>query len=113
MSSVWTPLVWKVERTCRIGVGIKAASHRQVLGEQLLAPAKALQRRQVEPLLPFVGQLLVGHLAHYAKTSAPDNLQVPRWQAVLGDRFSKHGAELGLLEAVGFRDLGEVPRPVL
>jgi len=42
MSKVWTPFVRKVERTVRIGVGIKAASLRQILGEELLALAPTL-----------------------------------------------------------------------
>jgi hypothetical protein len=55
MSKVRTPLLWNVERTCRIGVGVKTASHGKVLGEQPLALREAFQRIQVQPSLPFVG----------------------------------------------------------
>ena len=44
-----------MERTCRIGVGIKAASHGKVLSEDLLTFPKALQRSELHPLLPFFG----------------------------------------------------------
>jgi hypothetical protein len=54
MSSAWTPFFRKVERTVRIGVGIKAASLREVLGEELLAFTPAFQRRERDPLAPFV-----------------------------------------------------------
>lgn len=61
MSKVRTPLLWNVERTCRIGVGVKAASHGEVLDEHPLALRKAFQRSEVQPGFPFVGQLLVRH----------------------------------------------------
>jgi hypothetical protein len=54
MSSVWTPCLRKVERTVRIGVGIKAASLLQILGEERLAFAPAFQRCECDPLAPFV-----------------------------------------------------------
>ena len=54
MSKLWTPFFRKVERTVRIGVGIKAASLREVLGEELLAFAPPFQWRERDPFAPFV-----------------------------------------------------------
>ena len=61
MSKVRTPLFWNVERTCRIGVGVKAASHGNVLDKRSLAAGESLERWQAQPFLPLVGQLIVGH----------------------------------------------------
>jgi hypothetical protein len=43
MSKVRTPLFWNVERTCRIGVGVKAASHGDVLDQHALAAGESLE----------------------------------------------------------------------
>src|SRR5262249_38519426 len=59
----WTPFAWIVERTCRIGAGIKAASHGQVLREEFLALPESLQRSQGKPLLPLIGHVFVSHSA--------------------------------------------------
>jgi hypothetical protein len=76
MSNAWTPFVWIVERTRRIGVGIKAASHRKVLGEELLALTEALDRSQLQPLLPFIGHLFARHVANLTELVASGERQV-------------------------------------
>jgi len=71
MSSAWTPLVWIVERTCRIGVGIKAASHGKVLCEDFFTFAEALQRGELGPLLPFFRPVFEFHAVRSLVGPAP------------------------------------------
>jgi hypothetical protein len=79
MSSVWTPFFRKVERTVRIGVGIKAASLRQVVAEDLLAFAPTFKRREGNPLLPFVWKIFehAGRIYPLPAGSANLNLKSP------------------------------------
>ena len=59
------PFFRKVERTVRIGVGIKAASLRKILGEDLLALVPAFQWRQADPFAPFVWKVFDHSLGAY------------------------------------------------
>jgi hypothetical protein len=74
MSSVWTPFLRKVERTVRIGVGIKAAPLRQILGKELLALAPPFQRCEGYPFSPFVWQVFEHAPGIYAGTWTPGNV---------------------------------------
>jgi len=66
MSKVRTPLFWNVERTRRIGVGVKTASPGDVLDEHPLAAGEPLERWKTQPILPLVGQLIVQHAGSIA-----------------------------------------------
>ncbi len=71
-----TPIVGVIERTCRIGVGIKAASHGKVLGEELFALAEALDGSQPQPLLPCIGHLFEDRMFNLTGL-LPKRTQIP------------------------------------
>src|SRR5439155_12625452 len=61
ISSAWTPFALIVERTCRIGVGIKATSHCKILREENFALPESLDWSQIDPFFPLIRHLLVSH----------------------------------------------------
>src|SRR5207245_1671652 len=70
-------------RTCRIGVGIKAASHREILGEEFLALPEPLHWSQFYPFLPLIGHVFKHHFPQNHPTLAHILRQLPCRQIVV------------------------------